>query len=418
VTRFNNIITNTIGTYAGIGFAFLLTLVQFNTLARADFGALSVLLSLAYLLTNIFDFGTVATIYARVPELLINKQKTLYNFIKTVAIFQSTLGVIALSILLLIFSYIDANFLKTQTSFLSHALICCSILLFVWQNLLSNIFFAAKKFLIINLAMNASHIIKLALMMAAYYTHTLTIETTLVILGVVGPIFFISIIICTNIKDFLRAITAKFDLRLLTLKFTVTYFISTQIYSIATRLDLLFISYFFGGRSIQAGDYALAQRVVLAAASTIVSVTQVLSPFYSKLKTKKDIVGELKHSFTFLLIPVALFGAIIITPDIVFGVFKQISPQTIFLIKLLCVPLMVAALGNIPYLFTLYTVKRPDIVLYSNILFIIAVSSICYFGLPKYGLVAAPVSILAAYACNVTFLYIFMQSYIKNLKKE
>lgn len=416
--RLQHIIINTLGTYGNIILSFVLTLIQFNTLSRENFGALSVLLSIAYLLTNVFDFGTVATIYAQIPQLKTTKSQKLHEFIKSIWTFQTTLASTALIVLFLLFPYLDRYIFKTDTTYTAYFFICLSILFFVWQNIISNIFFAAKKFLLINSAMNIANIIKLIGIGILHLNHSLTVESAIFTLGIIGPLSFFFIIYSYYKTHAIKVLKSNIEKNHMKLDYTLTYFLSTQIYTLATRIDLIIISYFFKGNSEIAGNYALAQRMIMASTSTVISVTQVLSPSYSKLTTQKDVKIEVKHSLLYLLIPIALFLAIDITPSIVFSIFKNISPQTILITKLLTIPTIIFTIMNIPYLYTLYTAKNPKIILLSNIMFFTIIAVGCYVFIPRYGIYIPPFIIALAYFINGAIMQIYMNNNIKKLPAQ
>lgn len=415
MSRSKQVIINTLGTYGNIGFSFLQTLIQFNTLSRAEFGILSVLLGLSYLLTNIFDFGTVATTYAKVPHIKATSPHKLFSFGKTIWSFQTTLCFLALTVLFIIFPFLDKYVLKINVGIAEYAVTAISVLFFVWQNLISNMFFAAKNFLAPNVAANVAHIAKLLLIYLSYLQGTISALQVLIILGVIGPLVFFVIMAAWYPQVFIRAFKSRASKAFLELKFTLTYFVSTQIYTLGTRIDLFIVSYFFPKDVL--GNYALAQRMMIAASSTVISVTQVLSPHYSVLKTKAQILKEFGHSLKFLFIPAALFVALIATPPFVFALFfKNISPDTILILKLLCIPYIVFTFGNIPYLYTLYTVKRSDIILNANLLFLTTVVVSALIFIPYWGLAGAAMGLIAGYVANVTYLYLWTHAQLKNLK--
>src|SRR3972149_9155896 len=75
-----NIIINTLGNYLNVFFTALFALILVRLLTPSQYGVLSVLLGIAYVLANILDFGTTATIYSYLPGLYENKSNNLYSF--------------------------------------------------------------------------------------------------------------------------------------------------------------------------------------------------------------------------------------------------------------------------------------------------------------------------------------------------
>ena len=88
--------------------------------------------------------------------------------------------------------------------------------------------------------------------------------------------------------------------------YTVTFFVASQFFNLAQRMDLFLLSFFLS-KSAEVGYYGLAQKIILTVTASIASITQVLSPQFSKIKTKPEIIKEFKHGALYLLIPAGLF---------------------------------------------------------------------------------------------------------------
>ena len=65
-----DVIINTLGNYLNVFFTAFFVLILVRVLSKSEYGALNVLLGISYVLANILDFGTSATIYSTVPTLL------------------------------------------------------------------------------------------------------------------------------------------------------------------------------------------------------------------------------------------------------------------------------------------------------------------------------------------------------------
>ena len=63
-----NVFINTLGNYIGFAFTGFYTIFLVRSFNPVDFGVLSILLTLSYLLANILSFGMPASVYAHVPE--------------------------------------------------------------------------------------------------------------------------------------------------------------------------------------------------------------------------------------------------------------------------------------------------------------------------------------------------------------
>ncbi|MEK7522027.1 MAG: hypothetical protein AAB569_00450, partial [Patescibacteria group bacterium] len=79
-----DIIINTVGNYLNVVFIAFFAFLLVRILAPSQYGVLSVLLGIAYVLANILDFGTTASIYSYLPVMIEKKQKNIYIFLKTI----------------------------------------------------------------------------------------------------------------------------------------------------------------------------------------------------------------------------------------------------------------------------------------------------------------------------------------------
>ncbi len=395
-----DIIINTIGTYMNIGFALFFVLLLTRILGRVEYGVMTVLLNISYVLANVMEFGTTSTIYSFLPDLYNqrNNREEFLSFVKTVFMYQSYASVIAIALLIVLFPALDAHFFKTESPTYLLIWTALSVLGFVWQNTILNMFFAVKRFLEANIWLNVANIVKTVLILILLPFGLVGPGTVIFIFGVVGPALFIGITFYKNpetIKELLfRTHTSRKHFRV---RYTMTNFLSAQFGNLAMRMDLFIMSYFKLPNAV--ADYGLAQKIILTIISTVVSITQVLSPKFATLKTKVDVRAELKHSFIFLLIPTAMFAGLIIIPDSFY--------YMLFTDKFTDMPLFARLLGGaytlfcilqIFNLFHLYTFKKLRVLLWTNILFMVIVSVGCFRFIPIYGPVAAPVMLAVAFA--------------------
>ncbi len=390
-----NITINTLGNYLGIFFTALFALILVRILNPSQYGVLSVLLGIAYVLSNLLDFGTTATIYSFLPPMIEKKKENIYRFIKSTFIYQSLFSFIVIAILLIAFPYLDKIFFKTYAPIWELYLTAFSVLFLIWQNFVTNILYAAKKFLKANIYSNLANLIKTVIIVYLAYMKTVTVGSIIFVFGIVGPLIFFLLLFFEK-KDLLFVlIKSKIDIKEFRFKYTLTYFIASQFFNLGLRMDLFLLSYFLAKPEV--GFYGLAQKIILTIITTIVSITQVLSPGFSKIKTKKDVKQQIQHGLLYMLIPCALFIFLILTPNFVFALFftdKFIKAAAIA--KSLSLPFIIYALGSIPQLFILYTVKKPKYILLSNLIFFIIIFLGCYILIPKMGVHAPPYAITAA----------------------
>ncbi len=382
-----DVLINTVGNYLNVAFTAFFALVLVRILSPTQYGVLSVLLGIAYVLSNVLDFGTTATIYSYLPAMMDKKTSRIYQFVKTIFSYQLIFSLIVITILFLTFPYLDKVFFKTHAPRWELYITAFSVLFLIWQNFVMNILFAAKKFLKANIYNNAQNVIKMLLLLFLIYLNSITVGSVIFIYGVVGPIVFFLFLFLEK-KDLifilLRSKVKKEEFRF---AYTFSYFIATQFFNLGLRMDLFLLSYF--GLRTQVGYYGLSQKIILSVITTVVSVTQVLSPNFSKIKRKKEARYYFRNGFLYLLIPTTIFIILLITPDQLYKMlftakFLQTAPIT----RSLVFPFILFTLSQLPNLFVLYTFKKTSYILISNVLFFIGMTVGCYFLIPKLGVFA------------------------------
>ncbi|MEK7097113.1 MAG: hypothetical protein AAB859_02230, partial [Patescibacteria group bacterium] len=221
----------------------------------------------------------------------------------------------------------------------------------------------------------------------------LYVGTVIFVFGIVGPIVFFILIMYEKRERLDFFIKSKIDKKHFRLKYTLTYFIGTQFFNLASRMDLFLLSFYFPG-SAQIGHYGLSQKIILTVTMAIVSITQVLSPQFSHLRTQEEVRHQVKTGFYYLIMPAGIFVLLFLTPDIIFKLFftdKFVKAASIT--RALGVPYLISIIGNIPNLFILYTIKKPVYILWTNIAFLAVISTGCFLLIPRYG-VMGPVYVL------------------------
>lgn len=407
---------NTVGNYLNIAFTAVLALILVRILNPVQYGVLSVLLSIAYVLSNVLDFGVTATIYSNLPVLLDRKTTRTYQFIKTIFSFQSILSSIVISILFFAFPYLDKIFFKTGAQNWELYITALSVLFLLWQNFALNILYAAKKFLHANIYNNIQNAVKTLILLFLIVKGKATVGAIIFIFGVLGPIIFFALLFFWK-KD-LIFILLKSRIKTKELKFgyTLTYFFASQLYNMGTRTDLFLLS-FFGLRN-EVGYYGLAQKIMLTIVTTVISITQVIAPGFSRIKTVRDARRELLHGFYYLLIPLGLFVLLAATPQFIFSLaFTEKFITTTALTKGLVPAYIVFTLAVLPLQFVLYTIKKPVYVLWGNILFFAVMAVGCLLLIPKIGVQAPIVVNFVAILAPALILYLATLRGLRSLPK-
>ncbi|MBI4009534.1 oligosaccharide flippase family protein [Candidatus Roizmanbacteria bacterium] len=390
-----NVIINTFGNYLNVFFTALFALILVRILTPPQYGVLSVLLGIAYVLANILDFGTTATIYSYLPNLYEKKTYELYRFIKSTFYYQSIFSFFVIAVLLISFPFLDKVFFKTDAPWSELALTSISVLFLIWQNFLQNILFAAKKFVKTNVYLNIANIIKTLIVFLMIYLKIITVGSVIFVFGILGPVIFFFLLFLEKkdlVSIFLKSEVKRSEFRF---GYTLTYFLASQFFNLGLRMDLFLLSYFRSKTEV--GYYGLSQKIILTIITTIVSITQVLSPSFSKITRKSEALSQLKTGFMYLLLPSALFFILFFTPKEVYDLFfTDKFVQTAPITRALSLPFVLYALGSLPVLFLLYTVKKPVYILISNVVFFIILTLGCYFLIPKMGVFGPPYAIALA----------------------
>src|SRR3990167_10654142 len=94
-----DIIINTIGNYLNVVFVAFFAFLLVRIINPTQYGVLSVLLGISYVLANVLDFGTTATIYSYLPPLIEKRHKNIYIFLKTIFFYQTGFSAIIITLL-------------------------------------------------------------------------------------------------------------------------------------------------------------------------------------------------------------------------------------------------------------------------------------------------------------------------------
>ena len=409
-----DIIVNTIGNYLNVFFVAFFAFLLVRVMHPSDYGVLSVLLGIAYVLANVLDFGTTASIYSYLPPMIEKRHKNIYVFLKTIFAYQTGFSAIIIILLFIFFPYLDKIFFKTGAPWWELYITTFSVLFLIWQNYAINALNAAKKFFQANLYLNLSNLIKTLFIFILIFAKLITVGSIIFTFGILGPaIFFLMLFFEKRyiIFNILKAPIKKEEFRF---AYTFTFFIASQFFNLAQRMDLFLLSFFLS-KSPEVGYYGLAQKIILAVIASIASITQVLSPNFSKIKTKEEVIKEFKHGFFYLLIPAFLFVALYFTPNgIFYFFFTKRFAQTAAITKSLSLPFIIYTFINLPFLFLLYTVKKPKIIFIVNFVFFLIVTIGCLYTIPKYGVFGPPYAIALGFTAALIISLIFS---IKEFKK-
>ncbi len=401
-----DVFINTLGTYLNIFFSALFVLILVRILSRSEYAVLGVLLGIAYVLANILDFGTTATIYSYFPILYEKRLNRLYIFVKSTFFYQSFFSFIILGILFIFFPFLDKVFFKTYAPLWELYLTAISVLFLIWQNFLQNVLYAAKKFVSTNIYLNVANLVKTAVLFILVFLHKITVGAVIFDFGILGPIIFFLLIYWEKKHVMVHFIKAEIRREEFQFGYTLTYFAASQFFNLGSRMDLFLLSFYrWVVPQAQVGDYAISQKIILTIIATIVSITQVLSPAFSKIQKRKDLLANFKTSLLYLLLPIASFVVLFFLPKELYTiVFTKKFTLTPAITRALSLPFIIYTLSSLPQLFILYTIKKPQYILITNVIFFVILTVGCFYLIPLFGVFGPPYAITAAFLISTLVL--------------
>lgn len=416
-----NVMVNTTGSILNVVFSAAMHFFLFRIMTPADYGVLTIWLSVIYVGANMLDFGTTATIYAYLPPLHAKKpaqspgqsSHQYYRFLKTLLGYQALLATAAALILFIALPAIDQGLLKTDVDPSTYVLTIAAIAAFILQNFTFNLLYATQSFILSNILITLANVVKLAALVIFLQMGVRELNSVLATLTILGVVVFFIPLFVVKRQTIMTTLAASFDRSALQFKYTFTYLVSTQIYNLAQRMDLFVLSYF--GLRDATGYYAAAQKIILSIATAVVSITQVLSPMYSNVQSQKDVRHLLRQTFMYMSVPCAIFLTLMVTPQWVFDIYLSKFAQAAPLARALAVPYIIYTLGNAALLYVLYTAKRPMVALWSNVIYLIMMLGGSYFALSWGSVFMLPLAVGIALVAAVTILGVYARSHYQKL---
>lgn len=408
------VIINTVGNYLNVFFSAFFVYLLVRILNPSEYGVFSVLFGITFVLANILDFGTTATIYSYLPGLIEQKSEHAYRFIKSTFFYQTLFSSIFIAFLLLAFPWLDEVFFKTHSHISTLYITSFSVLFFIWQNFLSNCLYVAKRVLQVNLYTLYANIAKTAIVLVLMWLHMINIGIIIFVFGIIGPTVFFLFVYASK-KNHMNAIMkAPVDSADFRLRYMLTYFIASQFFNLGMRMDLFLLSYFRPKDEV--GYYGLAQKIILTIIATVTSITQVISPAFSRIKTQSEVRAHAKSAFMYMLVPTAIFLLLAITPNWVFDLFfTEKFQHTATISRILALVYIPFSFISVFHLFLLYTVKRPGDILIGNLAMFFVISVGCFFFIPYYGSYAAIVALGVSFIVASIVLTFFSAKAYKKL---
>jgi O-antigen/teichoic acid export membrane protein len=388
-----HVLINTIGTYLNVAFSMIFVFVLTRLMGKVEYGTLLVLLTIMYLGATILDGGVTTIIFAKLPAAFAKRDfSTSYAYIKSILYYQTICVITLIYIFIFLFPTLDHYFLHTDATWVTYSFVGLSILMFVWQNTVQNILLAAGKFALTNVWFNVSNLARLVLFPLLHITGTLTMSLVVFVFGIIGPLTFLGAI-ALMYRSHLRPIWyTKPDITYLDVRQVLTGFAAQQMFSTGMRADLFILKYLRLDSAV--GDYGLAQKIILAIISVVVSTTQVLSPKFSHVHSRSQLRSLLRQSVSYLMIPTVLFLLLLCIPEWVFElVFTDKFAEALPLTRMLGLAYATFALSQIPWLALLYTFKKHGILLVTNTIFLVVNTTCTLIAVLLWGPIGGPLAI-------------------------
>ena len=399
-----NIIINSLGNVVNVGFITFFALVLVRILPPIQYGSLSVLLGIAYVLANVLDFGTSATIYSYLPQ-KIEKRENIHQFLKTIFAFQTIFSSIIVLLLFIFFPYLDKILFKTGVSQWELYLTAFSVLFLIWQNYAMNALFAAKRFFQANLYLNLSNALKTLALLIIIFVNQISVGRVIFIFGILGPLLFFIFLFFEKKHHFIKLAKAPIERKEFRFSYTLTYFLGMQFFNLASRIDLFLLSFFYPQTSLL-GHYGLAQKIILTLMASVTSITQVLSPSMANVSEKKEAKKQLINGLYYLLIPSFLYLLLALTPSFIFEiVFTKKYLPTAAITHLLSLSYAFLPIINLFQIFLLYTRKKPVYILKANFIFFLIALLGNWFFIPKFNVFAPAIVYGIGFLISAIYLF-------------
>lgn len=400
-----NVIINTLGNFLVIIFTAIYYYIMIRLLTKTEYGIVSVLFGIAFVLTNMLDFGITASIYAILPTFDKEKTHQKLSFIKSNLIFQTVCSAIVVGTFFIFSDYLDKNFFKLGVSKWLYFWALLSIQAFLIQNFMTNILMATHQVMLNNLLINIANTIKSVILIYLLFTGHTGLELIVIVLGILGPAIMFFGLLIAKPKSLLQFLQVPIDKAHLHLSYSISYFISAQIFNLGTRIDLFLLSYFLA--KDQVGEYAAAQKIILVVISAVISITQVLASHFSNAKSKVELTKLLKKSMLYMMIPIGAYVAAIFLPESIYLAFFQSQYEKTGLItRLLSLSFSLYCVLAVLQLFFTYTIRKTHYLIITNAVFLIIMTIGCYFLIPIYGIIG-PVSVYMIAFSTITIMSIY-----------
>jgi len=393
------------GNILGAGLGFIATILIVRTLGPAQFGLFSVALAVMGIATQFSDFG-IGTGLVRFASLYLHQDK-----LKADLMFKVSLKLkLIISVLVFLIGFFASESLavhvfgKPELIFpLKLAFIGAfgaSLVAYISATLQARQSFA--KFAFVNLINPLGKLTLIGLLFLTYKLNLLSALTTVIILPFIA--FLIGSLIIP--RDFLRAKGDENKALHELFHFSKWILVSTFCVMIFNRLDVLMLGYFKSTEEV--GYYSAAFNLAFAVSLVTGSLITVLLPKASTIvgsnALKNYIRKSLKYTslIVFLMTPILVFSG----PLILFLYGSQYRSSIIIFVILFAIRLLGVMTSPLGLVF--YTLNKPQLSGYLNVMQLLGNFTGNYLMIPKYGAIGAALSTLIIYGLGSLYVGIYI----------
>ena len=399
------------GNILGAGLGFIATILITRTLGPAQFGLFSVALAVMGIATQFSDFG-IGTGLVRFASLYLHQDK-----LKADLMFKVSLKLkLIISVLVFLIGFFASEslavhvFRKPELIFpLKLAFIGAlgaSLVAYISATLQARQSF--KKFALVNLVNPVGKFALIGLLFLTYKLNLFSALTTVIILPFIA--FLIGSLIIP--RDFLRAKGDEKEAFHNLFHFSKWILVSTLCVIIFTRLDVLMLGYFKVME--EAGYYSAGYNLGFGFSILLGSFITVLLPEFSKLTEKQQIIKYIKKTLKITShIAIIFLPILFLAKPLILVIYGTSYLNSAIIFQILFLRFLLVLVFN-PTTLVIYSINKPQIGAYGNLLQLIFNVTGNYLVIPVYGAFGAAMVTLITDVVGTCFILYLLYIYFKN----
>jgi len=401
------------GNIIGAGLGFIATILITRTLGPAQFGLFSVAIAVMGITSQISDFGINSGL-VRFASLYLKNDNQKANLMFKVSLKFKLIS----SILVFLIGFFASESLAIHV-FGKTELILPLKLSFIGVFGLSFVGYISTtlqarqsfvKFALVNLIDPLGKLTLIGLLFLTYKLNLLSALTTVVILPFIA--FLIGSLIIP--KDFLMAKGDENAALNELFHFSKWIFVSVFCVTIFTQLDVLMLSYFKIMEEV--GYYSAGYRLGFSFSIILGSFITILLPIISKLTEKQQIINYRKKTLKItLFIAIIFFPIFFLAKPLILAIYGVPYLDSVIIFQILFLKFLLVLIFN-PINIVIYSINKPMIASYGNLLQLSFNFIGNYLVIPMYGAYGAAIVSLITDVIGVSFMLYYLHIHFKNWK--